>query len=249
MSLALIPAVLGGRAGARTVRRGRCAVSDRGDHRGGKGMWRSFPGTPLRLYVEALGAAYQPVLDGIAGFGIVGRFRYCRPASPRNGCRGGDGHGRRPRTSPRPPQRRHPEIRTRQTCAACSHRPFQPVERTGVRRDVAFNLAAGRSFRQACFSAGRTWLGRHAGACREGRSGGWQIGGIANRGYPAGWTDPADVGGLSNIGAARTRGPVADRADQTLPGAGGMRLLQIGRLRHLSSLSCGWFVARRDAAR
>ena len=31
-----------------------------------------FPGTPLRLYVEALGAAYQPVLDAIAGFGIVG---------------------------------------------------------------------------------------------------------------------------------------------------------------------------------
>jgi DNA-binding transcriptional LysR family regulator len=31
-----------------------------------------FPGTPLRLYVEALGGAYQPVLDGIAGFGIVG---------------------------------------------------------------------------------------------------------------------------------------------------------------------------------
>ena len=31
-----------------------------------------FPSTPLRLYVEALGAAYQPILDGIAGFGIVG---------------------------------------------------------------------------------------------------------------------------------------------------------------------------------
>ncbi len=31
-----------------------------------------FPGTPLRLYVEALGAAYRPVLDGITGFGIVG---------------------------------------------------------------------------------------------------------------------------------------------------------------------------------
>src|SRR6202046_2520958 len=31
-----------------------------------------FPGTPLRLYVEALGAAYRPVVDGIAGFGIVG---------------------------------------------------------------------------------------------------------------------------------------------------------------------------------
>ena len=31
-----------------------------------------FPRTPLRLYVEALGAAYQPVLDGLAAFGIVG---------------------------------------------------------------------------------------------------------------------------------------------------------------------------------
>ncbi|MGH6827458.1 MAG: LysR family transcriptional regulator [Rhizomicrobium sp.] len=31
-----------------------------------------FPGTPLRLYVEALGAVYQPVLDGVAGLGIVG---------------------------------------------------------------------------------------------------------------------------------------------------------------------------------
>lgn len=31
-----------------------------------------FPGTPLRVYVEALGAAYQPVLDGVASFGIVG---------------------------------------------------------------------------------------------------------------------------------------------------------------------------------
>jgi len=30
-----------------------------------------FSGTPLRLYVEALGAAYQPVLDGVAGLGIV----------------------------------------------------------------------------------------------------------------------------------------------------------------------------------
>jgi DNA-binding transcriptional LysR family regulator len=38
-----------------------------------------FPGTPLRLYVEALGAAYQPVLDGIAGFGIVGSLPILPP--------------------------------------------------------------------------------------------------------------------------------------------------------------------------
>jgi DNA-binding transcriptional LysR family regulator len=31
-----------------------------------------FPGTPLRLFVEALGATYQPLLDGAASLGIVG---------------------------------------------------------------------------------------------------------------------------------------------------------------------------------
>jgi DNA-binding transcriptional LysR family regulator len=31
-----------------------------------------FPGTPLRLSVEALGAAYKPVIDGTVGLGIVG---------------------------------------------------------------------------------------------------------------------------------------------------------------------------------
>ncbi|MCL6653724.1 LysR family transcriptional regulator [Agrobacterium rubi] len=33
---------------------------------------REFPVTPLRLYVEALGAAVQPVMDGRASFGLVG---------------------------------------------------------------------------------------------------------------------------------------------------------------------------------
>jgi len=40
----------------------------------------TFPATPLRLYVEALGAAYQPVLDGIASLGIVGSL----PLKPAN---------------------------------------------------------------------------------------------------------------------------------------------------------------------
>jgi DNA-binding transcriptional LysR family regulator len=31
-----------------------------------------FPGTPLRLFVEALGGAYRPVLDGTASIGVVG---------------------------------------------------------------------------------------------------------------------------------------------------------------------------------
>jgi DNA-binding transcriptional LysR family regulator len=37
-----------------------------------KDFREQFPGTPLRLYVEALGGAYQPVLDGRASLGVVG---------------------------------------------------------------------------------------------------------------------------------------------------------------------------------
>ncbi|MDH6266016.1 DNA-binding transcriptional LysR family regulator [Rhizobium sp. SG_E_25_P2] len=33
---------------------------------------QEFPATPLRLYVEALGGAVQPVIDGRASFGLVG---------------------------------------------------------------------------------------------------------------------------------------------------------------------------------
>lgn len=37
-----------------------------------RGFQEAFPHTPLRLHVEALGGAYQPVLDGRASFGVVG---------------------------------------------------------------------------------------------------------------------------------------------------------------------------------
>jgi len=39
-----------------------------------------FPRTPLRLYVEALGGAIQPVLDGRCGFGIVGSLPLIPPS-------------------------------------------------------------------------------------------------------------------------------------------------------------------------
>jgi DNA-binding transcriptional LysR family regulator len=38
----------------------------------------AFPDTPLRLYVEALGAVLQPVLDGRCAFGVIGSL----PAAP-----------------------------------------------------------------------------------------------------------------------------------------------------------------------
>ncbi|MBA5687342.1 LysR family transcriptional regulator [Rugamonas apoptosis] len=40
---------------------------------------QQFPRTPLRLYVEALGAVVQPVLDGRCRLGIVGSFPYLPP--------------------------------------------------------------------------------------------------------------------------------------------------------------------------
>ena len=39
-----------------------------------------FPRTPLRLYIEALGGAIQPVLDGRCGFGIVGSLPLIPPS-------------------------------------------------------------------------------------------------------------------------------------------------------------------------
>ncbi len=45
-----------------------------------KAFSRRFPGTPLRLYVEALGGACQPVLDGRCGLGVVGSLALVPPA-------------------------------------------------------------------------------------------------------------------------------------------------------------------------
>lgn len=39
-----------------------------------------FPGTPLRLFVEALGGAFQPVIDGRAGVGVVGPLPVMPPS-------------------------------------------------------------------------------------------------------------------------------------------------------------------------
>ncbi len=45
-----------------------------------KGFGVLFPGTPLRLYVEAIGGAYKPVLDGRCSIGIVGPLPMQQPS-------------------------------------------------------------------------------------------------------------------------------------------------------------------------
>jgi DNA-binding transcriptional LysR family regulator len=42
-----------------------------------------FPGVPLRLFVEALGGAYQPVLDRVTSFGVVGSLPILPPSLSR----------------------------------------------------------------------------------------------------------------------------------------------------------------------
>jgi DNA-binding transcriptional LysR family regulator len=44
-----------------------------------KAFRERFPAIPLRLYVEALGGAYQPVIDGRAALGIVGSLPLVPP--------------------------------------------------------------------------------------------------------------------------------------------------------------------------
>jgi LysR substrate binding domain len=39
-----------------------------------------FPGVPLRLFVEALGGAYQPVLDRVTSLGVVGSLPIMPPS-------------------------------------------------------------------------------------------------------------------------------------------------------------------------
>ena len=45
-----------------------------------KAFRETFPGTPLRLFVEALGGAYQPILNGSASIGVVGSLPIMPPS-------------------------------------------------------------------------------------------------------------------------------------------------------------------------
>jgi DNA-binding transcriptional LysR family regulator len=45
-----------------------------------KAFRERFPGIPLRLFVEALGGAYQPVLDRVTSFGVVGSLPIMPPS-------------------------------------------------------------------------------------------------------------------------------------------------------------------------
>ena len=123
----------------------------------------AFPLTPLRLYVEALGAVIQPVLDGRCTLGISGELALVPPqfsqepllqvplvqvTSPRH-----------PLASYGPPI---PSSRTGKARPTRAHGSLHALEGKGIRGAVTANLAPGGSRRKTRIPACGTRVGRDA---------------------------------------------------------------------------------------
>ena len=117
-----------------------------------KAFREKFPGTPLRIYVEVLGGAYEPLLDLRASLGVVGPLPEIPPsltlerlpgipmvmvAAPDHPLAADKG------TIPSPELERH--IRTR------AHRPIVAFGRQGLLCGFALYLAPCSSLREARF--------------------------------------------------------------------------------------------------
>ena len=121
---------------------------------------QKFPGVALRIYVEALGGAIQPVLDGRCSIGVVGSL----PAIPDTLT-----YERLPgiaflmvasRDHELASYRENSQGRSRKTYADRSHRQVRTIFGTRIRCHVVRDVAACRPLRQAPFFAQRLGLGR-----------------------------------------------------------------------------------------
>ena len=128
---------------------------------------QKYPGVALRIYVEALGGAIKPVLDGRCSIGVVGSL----PVIPDTLT-----YERLPGIAflmvaardhaltsyrgkiPKEALAKHTQIVLTDRSELSSGREFP--------RHVAYGLAACRPLRQASFFAQRSGLGRYAIACR-----------------------------------------------------------------------------------
>ncbi len=80
-----------------------------------------FPATPLRLYVEALGAVLQPVLEGHCAFGVMGSLPSAPRNSPVSACSACDGLSlHRRRTLWRHSKAQFQSVSLRNTGSSCS---------------------------------------------------------------------------------------------------------------------------------
>src|SRR3979411_934949 len=127
---------------------------------------QKYPGVALRIYVEALGGAIKPVLDGRCSIGVIGSLPTIPDTLSYERLPGiaflmvaardhalTSYRGKIPR-----------EVLGKHTHR--SHREVRTVPGTRIRRHVACHLAACRPLRQASFFAQGSGLGRNAIACR-----------------------------------------------------------------------------------
>jgi len=129
---------------------------------------KTYPHTPLRLYVEALGGVIKPVLDRDCSIGISGSL----PALP-DRCNSSHCWTCRLQRWPVllirwPPNGRDRGIHHRQACAAGPERQDRAHGRPGLRRTFAAVLASRRSRSEACVPQGGPRMGSHAPAHGEG---------------------------------------------------------------------------------
>jgi len=182
---------------------------------------QNYPGVALRIYVEALGGAIKPVLDGRCSIGVIGSL----PVIPDT------------LTYERLPGIAFLMVAARDHALASYRAKFprrflenilrsssptgRAIPRTRIRRHVGRDLAACRPLRQASFLLkGLGWGGMplHGRAQGSGRGAPCRA---ADRGRAAGWLDAADVGGVADQVAAWTRRPVVCRSPEAISGGYG----------------------------
>jgi DNA-binding transcriptional LysR family regulator len=126
-----------------------------------------FPLTPLRVFVEGLGAAYEPVVDGRCSLGVlaplsrefpslvsesVGPLSLVTVAAPSHPLASFE------RRIPKAALAKHVQLMLTDRSDLSAGRPW------GAGGD---DLALGKPLHQACIPARRRWLGQHAAAHGE----------------------------------------------------------------------------------
>ena len=183
---------------------------------------QKYPGVALRIYVEALGGAIKPVLDGRCSIGVIGSL----PVIPDT------------LTYERLPGIAFLMVAARDH-ALTSYRGKIPKEVLGKHTQIVLTdrseLSLGREFgvmspttwrladlfAKHHFLAQGSRLGRNAIACRAQGFGRGSPFRAADRGRAAGWLDPTDVGGVADQVTAWTRRPMVCRSPEANSGGNG----------------------------
>src|ERR1700730_2129589 len=170
-----------------------------------------FPATSLTLYVEALGAVLQPVMDSRCAFGVMGSL----PTAPAHltlerllsvgwAFVASPSH---PLASLKSPDSSACACATQ---ATGSHRSFRTVARKRLRCFFGEHLAARRPWREARLLTRRSRLGGHAGGRDRNRFGKWIVGENSDRGYTRHQPRRGDVRSVPDRQATRPSRALAD---------------------------------------